>query len=64
MLLVSLDELIKHALKALKETLQSSSDGLNAKNCAVGIVGKDQQFEILEGAKLQKYVNISLLFCC
>jgi len=54
---LSLEDLIKHALKALRETLQSSSDGLSIKNCAVGIVGKDQQFEILEGAKLQKYLE-------
>jgi len=54
---VTLDELIKHALKSLSETMQSSSDGLNIKNCAVGIVGKDHVFEILEGAKLQKYLD-------
>jgi len=54
---LSKEDLIKHALKSLRETLQSSSDGLNMKNCAVGIVGKDHVFEILEGAKLQKYLD-------
>jgi len=56
---LSLDELIKHSLLALRETVQTSatSEGLNAKNCSVGIVGENQQFEILEGAKLQTYLE-------
>jgi len=52
----SLDELIKHGLTALRETLQSSSEGLNTKNCSVGIVGVNQQFQIIEGTKLQPYL--------
>lgn len=53
----SLDGLIKHGLLALRETIQSSSDGLNIKNCSVAIVGKDQSFLLLEGASLQPYLN-------
>ncbi len=53
----SLDDLIKHGLTALSETLQSSSEGLNTKNCSVGIVGENQPFLILEGAQLQPYVS-------
>jgi len=53
---LSLDELIKHALLALRETIQSSSDGLTAKNCSIGIVGENQKLEILEGDKLKVYL--------
>jgi len=53
----SLDELIKHGLLALRETVQSSTEGLNSKNCSVGIVGLNQPYETLEGAKLQPYLD-------
>jgi 20S proteasome subunit alpha 6 len=53
---LSSDELIKHALLALRETIQSSSDGLTAKNCSVGIVGENHKLEILEGDKLNVYL--------
>ncbi len=39
-----LDALVKHALMALKETVQSGE--LNAKNCSVGIVGPDMNFRV------------------
>jgi len=52
----SLDDLIKHGLTALSETLQSSSEGLTIKNCSVGIVGENQSFVILEGTQLQPYL--------
>ncbi len=39
-----LDALVKHALMALKETVQSGE--LNAKNCSVGIVGPDMRFRV------------------
>jgi 20S proteasome subunit alpha 6 len=54
---LSLEELINHGLLALRETLQSSSEGLNTKNVSIGIVGEDQKFEILEGSKLQTYLD-------
>jgi 20S proteasome subunit alpha 6 len=54
---LTLDELVKHSLIALRETLQSSADGLNLKNCSVGIVGENRNFEILEGQKLQSYLD-------
>ena len=43
----SLDELIRHALFALKETLGTQSEGLNQDNCSVAIVGLDTPFKIL-----------------
>lgn len=55
-ILVPLDELIKHALLALRETTQSSSEPLNFKNCSIGIVGINQPFIILEESKIQPYV--------
>jgi len=51
----SLEELIRHGLTALRETLQSES--LTSKNCSVAIVGENQKFEILEGSKLQPYLD-------
>jgi len=53
----SLDELIKHGLTALRETTQSSSEGLTVKNCSVGIVGDHQTFTLIEGAKLATYLD-------
>lgn len=53
----SLEELIRHGLKALRETMQSKSEGLTIKNCSVGIVGENQAFTILEGAALQPYLD-------
>jgi len=53
---LSLDELVKHSLLALRETIQSS-DGLTAKNCSIGIVGENQKLEILEGDRLTVYLS-------
>ena len=39
-----LDQLVKHALTALKETVQSGE--LNAKNCSIGMVGPDGIFKV------------------
>jgi len=49
----SLDELIKHALTALKAT---SPKPLTAKSVVVGFVGKDRPFTILEDDKVRDYV--------
>jgi len=54
----SLEDLIKEGLTALSETISSSDEiGLTLKNTSVGIVGKDQKFELLEGAQLQPYLE-------
>jgi len=50
-----LDALVKHALMALKETVQSGE--LNAKNCSVGIVGPDMNFRVLDGADVKPYID-------
>jgi len=54
---LGLQELIRHGLLALRETVQSSSEGLNTKNVSIGVVGVDKKFEILEGDKLKPYLD-------
>jgi len=53
----SLDELVKHGLHALRDTLQSDKE-LTTLNCSVGIVGTDRKFEIIEGDNLQRYLDL------
>jgi len=50
------DELIKHALLALRETTQSSSEGINQKNVVLAIVGKNQPLTIIEHEQLAPYL--------
>jgi len=52
----SLDELIKHALLALRETLSTGQE-LSAANVAVGYVGKEGGFTILEDETISPYVD-------
>jgi len=52
----TLDELIKHGLTAIRETLGSATETLTNKNVSVGIVGENQPFEILEGTNVQPYL--------
>ena len=52
----SLDELIKHAVKALAASLSGDSE-LDAKSAEVAVVGVDKSFELIEGAALQKYLD-------
>ncbi|RUP45500.1 hypothetical protein BC936DRAFT_148086 [Jimgerdemannia flammicorona] len=53
----SLDQLVKHGLYALRDTLQQDKE-LNIHNTSIGIVGKDQQFTIIEGEELQRYLGL------
>ncbi|KAI7902620.1 nucleophile aminohydrolase [Cokeromyces recurvatus] len=53
----SLDELVRHGLQALRDTLQQDKD-LNIHNTSLGIVGEDHPFEIIEGEALQKYLDL------
>ena len=43
----NLNELVKHGLRALRETLPAEQD-LTTKNVSIGIVGKDLEFTIYE----------------
>ncbi|KAJ3324645.1 Proteasome subunit alpha 1 [Boothiomyces sp. JEL0866] len=53
----SLEELITHGLKSLRDTLQSDKT-LTIENCSIAYVGVDQEFTIVEGEKLQPYIDL------
>ena len=53
----SLDELIRHGLVALRDTLQQGT-GLDNKNCSIAVVGIDRPFEIIEGSSLDPYLSM------
>lgn len=50
----SLDELIRHGLRAIQACLQDGE--LSSSNSSIAIVGKDMSFTILEDAALDPYV--------
>jgi 20S proteasome subunit alpha 6 len=52
----TLDELIKHALKALAASLAGDSD-LDAKSASVIIVGIDHPYKIIEDDAVQPYLD-------
>jgi len=52
-----LDDLIRHALTALRETIGSQGEGLSTKNASIGIVGVNYPFRIIEGAEIQPYID-------
>jgi len=52
----SLDDLIKHALRALRETLPNEIE-LSTKNCSLGIVGKELPFTIYDDEKVKPYLD-------
>jgi 20S proteasome subunit alpha 6 len=52
----SLDDLIKHALKALAATLSGDTE-LDTKSASISVVGKDKNFTIIEGSALQPYLD-------
>lgn len=51
----TLDELIQHALTALKESCTEGD--LNSKNCSLAVVGLDRPLEILEDDAIQPYIT-------
>ncbi|CAO3687454.1 unnamed protein product [Umbelopsis ramanniana] len=53
----SLEDLVKHGLQALRDTLQQDSE-LTTENTSIGIVGKDKEFEIIEGEDLKRYLDL------
>ncbi|XP_071476834.1 proteasome subunit alpha type-1-like [Diadema antillarum] len=52
----TLEELVKHGLRALRDTLPNESE-LNTKNCSVAIVGKDQKFTVYEDEEVAKFLS-------
>lgn len=51
----SLNELIKHGLHALRETLQQDKE-LNVLNTSIAVVGADLRFRIIEGNELKSFL--------
>lgn len=52
----SLDDAIKHALRALRDTLPNEIE-LTTKNCSLGIVGQDTPFTIFDDDKVKPYLD-------
>ncbi|KAK2172188.1 hypothetical protein NP493_986g00039 [Ridgeia piscesae] len=52
-----LEELIKHGLRALRDTLPTETD-LNTKNCSMGIVSKDMDFTIYADNDIAQYLQL------
>ncbi|KAJ3098064.1 hypothetical protein HDU96_000154 [Phlyctochytrium bullatum] len=53
----SLEALILHGLRSLRDTLQQDKE-FNTSNCSVAVVGKDEAFRIIEGPTLQRYLDL------
>lgn len=51
------EELIKHGLLALRETLPNEQQ-LSTKNCSISIVGEDQVVEVYEDEATEKYLSL------
>lgn len=50
-------ELIRHALLALKESLTTTKDKLSVMNCTVAVVGKDTPFHEISQEELQRQLD-------
>jgi len=58
------DDLVKHALKALRECLvekknekDKEPDKLDEKNCSIGIVGEGEAFRVLTPAEVRTFLD-------
>lgn len=52
-----LEDLVKHSLRALRDTLPSEVE-LTTKNCSLGIVGKDTVFTIYDDQAVENYLKM------
>ena len=52
----SKDELVKHVLFALRESLGDKGEGLTEKNVSVAIVGENQRFHIIENDEVKPFL--------
>jgi 20S proteasome subunit alpha 6 len=52
----SVDDLIKHAVKALAASLAGDAE-LDSKNASVAVVGLNTPYRVIEGADIQKYLD-------
>lgn len=53
----SLEDLIKHGLRALRDTLPSEVN-LSTKNCSLGVVSKDMKFTIYDDEQVAPYLTL------
>ncbi|ELU07375.1 hypothetical protein CAPTEDRAFT_224984 [Capitella teleta] len=53
----SVEELVKHGLRALRDTLPTDGE-LTIKNCSLAIVGKDHEFTNYEDEDVQKFLDL------
>jgi len=53
----NMEQLIHHALFALRETLGTASEGLTIDNAELGIVGLGQEFKIIDGDDIKPYLE-------
>ncbi|KAJ3009305.1 Proteasome subunit alpha 1 [Thoreauomyces humboldtii] len=53
----SVEELITHGLRALRDTLQTDKE-LDINNCSIGIVGKGTKYHTIDGDAVQKYLDL------
>lgn len=53
---LSMDELIQHALNSLRGCLQGDQE-MTASNISIAVVSKNKDFTIIEGSKLQPYLD-------
>lgn len=62
------EELILHAVRALRDTLSSNQTAeqikdrepteLDTQNCAIGVVGKDEAFHVLTEEEVKHYLGL------
>ena len=52
----SADELVKHGLLALAASLSGDTE-LDSKSASIAVMGPDNDFEVVEGPALQKYLD-------
>lgn len=54
---LTLEELVKHGLRALRDTLPNEVD-LSSKNVSIGYVGKDTEFTVLNEENIERYLHM------
>lgn len=54
---LTLEELVKHGLRALRDTLPNEVD-LSSKNVSIGYVGKDTEFKVLMEDDIDRYLRM------
>ncbi|KYQ91643.1 20S proteasome subunit C2 [Tieghemostelium lacteum] len=54
----TLEQLILHGLRALRETIPNNDTGLNSKNVSIGVVGENYPFTLIEEEATLPYLNM------